>query len=89
MSSKIILHIRRYIQAGRAAKKARHDTEITLRLRIVERSGRIFIVCGDTAVAELPQTQTVSDVADAIARARRAALTYDTLTAATTTQPPG
>lgn len=88
MSNKIILHIRRFIQAGKAAKKARHDIEIALRLRIVERSGRMFIVCGDTAVAELPQTQTVSDVAGAIARARRAALAYDTLNTGTT-QPPG
>lgn len=75
----IVRKLQRHIEANKAAKKARHDTEIVLRFRLAERDGRMFIMCYGTAVCELPQTTTVSDVSDTIAKMRQAALTYDSL----------
>lgn len=73
----VIRRLKRLIEANEAARKARHDTEVSRRIYLAERGGRVFIVCNGTAVAELPKARTVSEVTAEISRARRAALDYD------------
>lgn len=75
----IIRRLRRLIEAGKAARKARRDAEVSLRFYLSERNGRVFIVCNGTAIGEMPMTATVSSISDEIESMRAAALAYEEL----------
>lgn len=77
----IIRRLKRLAEAGKAARKARRDAEVSLRFYLSERSGRVFIVCNGTAVGEMPGSATVSSVSDEMEGMRAAALAYEELRA--------
>lgn len=80
----ILRKLRRLIEADKAARRARRDTEVSQRIYLAERGGRVFILCNGTAVSELPKKRTVSELTVLISRSRQAALDYDRLAAAST-----
>lgn len=80
MKNKIKHIITRWCEVARAGKEARFKAEIESRFSVRESGGKVFILCGGTAVRTLLPGETVADAVALIDEARKSALLYSSET---------
>lgn len=56
MEMNILNKLRCWRESLKAANAARHTAEINARFSLREKNGRIYLICGSTAFAEIPKT---------------------------------